>query len=99
MKRKFQPEKRPPKVSVDTRIHFDNECSSHSTVIEIVALDRPGLLYEISSTFAEHSLNIEVGLIDTEGGTATDVFYVTQEGAKLTPACQHELQIELQQRL
>lgn len=99
MKRKFQPEKRPPKVSVDTRIHMDNECSSHSTVVEIVALDRPGLLYDISSTFAEHSFNIEVGLIDTEGGTATDVFYVTQEGAKLSSARQHELQLELQNRL
>jgi len=99
MRRKFQPEKRPPKVGVETRIHTDNECSSHSTVVEIVALDRPGLLYDISSTFAEHGFNIEVGLIDTEGGTATDVFYVTQDGAKLTPARQHELQAELQRRL
>jgi [protein-PII] uridylyltransferase len=99
MKRKFQPEKLPPKVSVDTRIHMDNECSSHSTVIEIVALDRPGLLYDISSTFAEHGFNIEVGLIDTEGGTATDVFYVTQNDAKISPAAQHDLQLELQQRL
>ena len=99
MKRKFQPEKQPPKVSVETRIHMDNECSSHSTVVEIVALDRPGLLYDISSTFAEYGFNIEVGLIDTEGGTATDVFYVTEHGAKLTPGREHELQIELQQRL
>jgi [protein-PII] uridylyltransferase len=99
MKRKFQPEKSPPKVSVDTRIHMDNECSSHSTVVEIVALDRPGLLYDISSTFAEHNFNIEVALIDTEGGTATDVFYVTQNGAKLTTDRQQELQRELQQRL
>jgi [protein-PII] uridylyltransferase len=99
MKRKFQREKRPPKVSVDTRIHMDNECSSHSTVVEIVALDRPGLLYDISSTFAEHNFNIEVGLIDTEGGTATDVFYVTQNGSKLPPDKQHELQLELEHRL
>jgi len=99
MRRKFQPEKRPPKVNVETRIHMDNECSSHSTVVEIVTLDRPGLLYDISSTFAEHGFNIEVGLIDTEGGTATDVFYVTQDGAKLTSARQQELQLELQQCL
>ncbi|HXC31208.1 MAG TPA: [protein-PII] uridylyltransferase [Verrucomicrobiae bacterium] len=99
MKRKFQREKLAPKVSVDTRIHLDNECSSHSTVVEIVTLDRPGLLYDISSTFAQHDFNIEVGLIDTEGGSATDVFYVTQNGAKLTSSRQHELQDELQQRI
>lgn len=99
MRRKFQPEKRPPKVRVETRIHLDNECSSHSTVVEMVALDRPGLLYDISSTFAEFGLNIDVGLIDTEGGTATDVFYITQKGHKLSPDRQVELQAALQSRL
>jgi [protein-PII] uridylyltransferase len=99
MRRKFQPEKRAPKVDVETRIHLDNDCSSHSTVVEIVALDRPGLLYDISSTFAELGCNIDVGLIDTEGGTATDVFYVTKQGVKLSPDQQHDLQHELQRRL
>jgi [protein-PII] uridylyltransferase len=99
MKKKFQPEKRPPKVKVETRIHLDSECSSHSTVVEIVALDRPGLLYDISSTFAELGCNIEVGLIDTEGGTATDVFYVTKQKAKLASDQQHKLQFDLDHRL
>jgi [protein-PII] uridylyltransferase len=99
MRRKFQPEKHAPKVHVETRIHLDNECSSHSTVVEIVALDRPGLLYDISSTFAELGCNIDVGLIDTEGGTATDVFYVTKHSVKLSQAQQHDLQHELQRRL
>jgi [protein-PII] uridylyltransferase len=99
MKKKFQPEKREPKVQVETRIHLDNECSSHSTVVEIVALDRPGLLYDISSTFAELGCNIEVGLIDTEGGAATDVFYITRQDAKLAPDHQRELNSALQRRL
>src|ERR1700682_690552 len=99
MKRKFQPEKRQPKVQVETRIHLDNECYSHSEVGAIVALDRPGLLYDISSTFAELGCNIEVGLIDTEGGTATDVFYVTRLSAKLGSDRQRELHDALQARL
>ena len=99
MKRKFQPEKREPKVQVETRIHLDNECSSHSTVVEIVALDRPGLLYDICSTFAELGCNIEVGLIDTEGGTATDVFYVTRQDSKLASDRQRELNDALERRL
>ncbi len=99
MKRKFQPEKRAPKVQVETRIHLDNECSSHSTVVEIIALDRPGLLYDISSTFAELGCNIEVGLIDTEGGTATDVFYITRQATKLASDRQRELHDTLQARL
>jgi [protein-PII] uridylyltransferase len=99
MRRKFQPEKHAPKVRVETRIHLDNQCSSHSTVVEIIALDRPGLLYDISSTFAELGLNIDVGLIDTEGETATDVFYVTRQGLKLSLSQQRELQHELEKRL
>jgi [protein-PII] uridylyltransferase len=99
MRKKFQPEKNPPKVRVDTRIHLDNECSSHSTVVEIITLDRPGLLYDLSSTFAELGLNIDVGLIDTEGETATDVFYITKQTTKLSSDQQRELQQELQRRL
>jgi [protein-PII] uridylyltransferase len=99
MRRKFQPERRAPKVHVETRIHLDDECSSHSTVVEIVTLDRPGLLYDISSTFAELGCNIEVGLIGTEGGAATDVFYITRRGAKLDPAQQQELKSALEHRV
>jgi len=68
-------------------------------VVEIVTLDRPGLLYEISSAFAELGCNIEVGLVDTEGGTATDVFYITRSRSKLSLEDQHELQRVLLQRL
>jgi [protein-PII] uridylyltransferase len=61
------------------------------TLIEIVAQDRPGLLYDLTSAISSHGANIEVVLIDTEAHKAIDVFYVTAEGKKLTPEKQAAL--------
>jgi [protein-PII] uridylyltransferase len=82
---------RPPKVTVATEIHFDDSSSSHSTLMEIITQDRPGLLYRLSSTLARTGCNIEVALIDTEGERALDAFYLRVDGAKLTLARQQEL--------
>src|ERR1700682_5502268 len=42
-----------PKIAVDTRITFDDSSSLHSTLLEIVTQDRPGLLYELGSSLAK----------------------------------------------
>jgi [protein-PII] uridylyltransferase len=90
---------RPPKITVETRTGFDDSSSEHSTLLEIFAQDRPGLLYEIGSTLARLSCNIEVALIDTEGQKVIDVFYLTEQRRKLSAEKQEALRDALQHAL
>ncbi len=84
-----------PLVEVKTRMEFDDEASSHSTLLEVVAQDTPGLLRALSLTLAAQGCNIEVALVDTEGETAIDVFYLTLGGGKLDKGQERALQAAL----
>jgi [protein-PII] uridylyltransferase len=88
-----------PKVQIETRILLENESSTHNTVLEVVAQDRPGLLYQIAQCLMQLGCNIEIALIETEGEMALDVFYLTVDGRKLSIEMHNRLREELQEKL
>src|SRR5258707_1620349 len=87
------------KVKVETKIEFDDSCSSTSTLAQVIAQDRPRLLHRIASCLSDQKCNIEIALIDTEGQMAIDTFYLTSDGKKLKPDHCREVENALKQEL
>src|SRR6266404_3055336 len=67
----------PPEVTVN------NGWSNRYTMVEVIGLDRPGLLFEVTATLSKLNLNIASAHVATFGERVVDVFYVTDlSGAK-----------------
>jgi [protein-PII] uridylyltransferase len=63
----------------------DNTLSQRHTVLEVSGLDRPGLLYDLTTALGKLNLNIASAHIVTFGEKAVDVFYVTDlSGGKIS---------------
>ena len=70
--------------AVEPAVLINNQWSNRYTVIEVTGLDRPGFLYELTSTLSKLNLNITSAHVATFGERAVDVFYVTDlMGAKI----------------
>ena len=90
-----RPHTEPKRRGTPPSVTFDSEACDTATLVEIVADDRPGLLYSLATVFSTAACNIDVVLIDTKGNRAIDVFYVAHQGHKLS----EEAQVKLKERL
>lgn len=79
--------------SVEPEVMINNALSDDFTVIEVVGLDRPGLLYDVTNALSDLNLDISSAHISTFGEKAVDSFYVTDLiGNKVTaPARQQAI--------
>ncbi len=93
LRNRIQPDRKKRGTVADVR--FDSDACETATLVEITAEDRPGLLYDLATIFSSTGCNIDVVLIDTKGHRAMDVFYVAQDGDKLTPESQALLKQKL----
>jgi len=46
-------------------------------ILSLIAADRPGLLYTVANTLAEHGANLQTAKITTLGERAEDVFLIS----------------------
>ncbi|HKN08650.1 MAG TPA: [protein-PII] uridylyltransferase [Pseudomonadota bacterium] len=68
-------------------VSINNSWSGRYTMVEVTGLDRPGLLFELTTTLSKLNLNIASAHVATFGERVVDVFYVTDLfGAKITSA-------------
>ena len=86
--------------NVQTEVRFINANKSDHTEIELIALDKAGLLAEISQVFAELELNLLNAKITTIGEKAEDFFMLTnKDGVALTDFECQALEVRLKNRL
>ena len=81
--------------AISPSVTFDSETSRSATLLEVVAEDRPGLLYDLATVISSHGCNIELVLLDTQARKALDVFYITKDGRKLEPDLEAALREQL----
>ncbi len=87
---KREPRGRLKAFTVEPQVVIDNSISNQFTVIEVNGLDRPGLLFDLTSSLSELNLDINSAHITTYGEKVVDVFYVTDLVGKKVTANQRQ---------
>ena len=62
---------------IKPRVEISLDDKGSHYVLTLVAVDRPGLLYQIASLLSKHGINLETARIGTFGERAEDVFLIS----------------------
>ncbi|WP_261824267.1 bifunctional uridylyltransferase/uridylyl-removing protein GlnD [Vibrio neonatus] len=96
---KIKPRRTPRNLvhfKVKTHTEFIATKNNSQTLMELVALDTPGLLAAVGATFAKLDLHLHAAKITTIGERAEDLFIITSpEGNKLDEQLQQLLRTKL----
>ncbi|HLH98187.1 MAG TPA: [protein-PII] uridylyltransferase [Xanthobacteraceae bacterium] len=85
--KRLAPKSRYKAFALEPEVMINNAWSSRYTTVEVTGLDRPGLLFELTTTLSKLNLNIASAHVATFGERVVDVFYITDLfGAKITSA-------------
>ncbi len=86
-----------PTPAVVNEVLFDHHASDQYTVIEVLAEDRPALLFSLARALRELDISVTLAKISTEGKRAVDVLYATEaDGSKVASGARTE---EVRQKL
>ena len=86
-------EQRIEQFKFPTQVSFIDNNNKANTMLEIVALDHPGLLAKFAQVFQQCEINIHTAKITTFGEKAEDVFTVSNgENLALTTEQQEQLE-------
>ena len=90
-----------PRTPTALTVRIDNDASDFSTVVEVGAPDRIGLLHDVTRVFADLKLDVHLAKVATYGGRVVDAFYVRDAlGRKVTDDVQlGEVVATLRERL
>lgn len=86
---------------IETAVNFSAAPNGQSTVMEVVAQDRTGLLYQVALALAASSVRLVTAKIATFGERVEDIFFIVTPDGKLVSdtATQETLKKEIVERL
>jgi [protein-PII] uridylyltransferase len=76
-------------------VRLEDDDRRAATRLTLSGHDQLGFLYLVSRLLSEEGCNIELAYIDTPGGEVRDEFFLTRDGAPLTPEARRRLEEKL----